>query len=127
VIQNPHNAEKYDVVWASWGADWPNASTDVPPLFDSRVNLSSESNGQDYGWYSNKSINAAIDAAYNETDTAKRNAMWGNLSEQLAKDVAYIPLNNRKFLRLHGSNLTNYTEVPATNGFADLGQVGTTG
>jgi peptide/nickel transport system substrate-binding protein len=29
VIQNPHNAAKYDVVWASWGADWPNASTVV--------------------------------------------------------------------------------------------------
>jgi peptide/nickel transport system substrate-binding protein len=127
VIQNPHNAAKYDVVWASWGADWPNASTVVPPLFDSRVNLSSESNGQDYGWYSSKSVNAAIDAAYNETDTAKRNAMWGDLSEQLAKDVAYIPLNNRKFLRLHGSGVTNYVESPATNGYADMGQIGATG
>ena len=40
VIQNPSNAKKYDVTWAGWGADWPSASTVIPPLFDSRVNLS---------------------------------------------------------------------------------------
>jgi peptide/nickel transport system substrate-binding protein len=49
VIHNPHNASKYDLTWAGWAADWPNASTVIPPLFDSRVNLSKQSNGQDYG------------------------------------------------------------------------------
>jgi peptide/nickel transport system substrate-binding protein len=127
VIQNPSNAGKYDLTWASWGADWPNASTDIPPLFDSRVNLSAASNGQDYGWYQSNSANQAMDAAYNEPDASKRNAMWGDLSEQLAKDVAYIPLVVRKFLRLHGSGVTNYAENPSTNGFPDLGQIGTTG
>jgi Bacterial extracellular solute-binding proteins, family 5 Middle len=38
VIQNPNNANKYDLTWAAWGADWPNASTNIPPLFDGRVN-----------------------------------------------------------------------------------------
>ncbi|HEY7049315.1 MAG TPA: ABC transporter substrate-binding protein [Jatrophihabitantaceae bacterium] len=127
VIQNPSNAQKYDLVWASWGADWPNASTVIPPLFDSRVNLSTASNGQDYGWYQSNAANTAIDAAYNEADASQRNAMWGDLSEQLAKDVAYIPLVSRKFLRLHGSNVTNYTEPAASNAFVDLGQIGTTG
>ena len=127
VIQNPKNAEKYDLVWASWGADWPNASTVIPPLFDSRVNISDASNGQDYGNYANDATNKAIDAAYNEPDAAKRNAMWGDLSEQLAKEVAYIPLVIRKFLRLHGSGVTNYTENEASNAFPDLGQLGTTG
>jgi peptide/nickel transport system substrate-binding protein len=127
VIQNPNNAKKYDLTWAGWGADWPNASTDIPPLFDSRINLSSASNGQDYGWYSSNKINSGIDAAYNEPDTAKRNAMWGDLSEELAKDVAYIPIDIEKWLRLHGSNVTNYTENSVTAGYPDLGQLGTTG
>jgi peptide/nickel transport system substrate-binding protein len=127
VIQNPSNASKYDLTWASWGADWPNASTVVPPLFDSRVNLSAASNGQDYGWYQSNSANQAMDAAYDEPDAAKRNAMWGDLSEQLAKDVAYIPLVVRKFLRLHGSKVTNYTENAASNAFPDLGQIGISG
>jgi peptide/nickel transport system substrate-binding protein len=127
VIQNPSNASKYDLTWAGWGADWPNASTVIPPLFDSRVNLSAASNGQDYGWYQSNSANQAMDAAYNEPDASKRNAMWGDLSEQLAKDVAYIPLDIEKFLRLHGSGVTNYAENPASNGYPALGQIGTTG
>jgi peptide/nickel transport system substrate-binding protein len=127
VIQNPSNASKYDLTWASWGADWPNASTVVPPLFDSRVNLSAASNGQDYGWYQSNSANQAMDAAYDEPDASKRNAMWGDLSEQMAKDVAYIPLVVRKFLRLHGSKVTNYTENAASNAFPDLGQIGISG
>jgi peptide/nickel transport system substrate-binding protein len=125
VIQNPKNAEKYDVTWAGWGADWPNASTVIPPLFDSRVNLSAASNGQDYGWYASDATNSAIDAAYNETDSTKRNAMWGDLDEALAKEVAYIPLDNVTFPRLHGSGVANYKEDAATNGYPDLGQVGT--
>jgi peptide/nickel transport system substrate-binding protein len=124
VIQNPNNAKKYDLTWARWGADWPNASTDIPALFDSRVNLSEGSNGQDYGYYDSDTFNKQVDAAYDEPDNAKRNATWGDLSEQLAKEVAYVPLDLVKFLRLHGSGVTNYQENPATNGFPDLGQIG---
>ncbi len=48
-IQKPdHN---YDVGWAGWGADWPSPMTVLPPLFDSRANITSGSLGQDYGKY----------------------------------------------------------------------------
>ena len=124
IVQNPANASKYDVTWGGWGADWPNASTVVPPLFDSRVNLSAGSNGQDYGLYDSKTTNTAIDAAYAEPDPTKRNAMWGDLDEALAKEVAYIPLDNVSFARLHGSGVTNYVESASTNGYPDLGQPG---
>jgi peptide/nickel transport system substrate-binding protein len=122
-VGNPHDSNKYDVVLGSWGADWPNASTVIPPLFDSRVNLSADSTGQDYGSYASDATNNAIDAAYNETDTAKRNAMWGDLSEQLAKECAYIALSNARFLRLHGSSVTNYHEDIATAGYPDVGLI----
>lgn len=124
IVQNPANGAKYDVTWGGWGADWPNASTVVPPLFDSRVNLSAGSNGQDYGLYESKATNAAIDAAYNEPDAAKRNAMWGDIDEALAKEVAYIPLDNVRFPRLHGSSTTNYLESASSNGYPDLGVIG---
>lgn len=124
IVQNPANASKYDVTWGGWGADWPNASTVIPPLFDSRVNLTSSSNGNDYGLYSSKTINAGIDKAYNTANAASRNAQWGDLDEALAKDVAYIPLDNTKFPRLHGSKVTNYVESASTNGYPDLGQLG---
>ena len=40
-----------DVLWRSWGADWPSITPVIPPLFDSRINLTENSNGQDYGNY----------------------------------------------------------------------------
>ncbi len=125
VIQSPENAKTYDLTWAGWGADWPNASTVIPPLFDSRVNLSSQSNGQDYGYYDSDATNAAIDKAYSTADAASRNAQWGDLDEALAKEVAYIPLDNTLFPRLHGSKVTNYVESASTNGYPDLGVIGT--
>lgn len=53
--------------------------------------------------------------------------MWGNLSESLAKEVAYIPLDIILWLRLHGSKVTNYTANSVSSGYADLGQVGVAG
>jgi peptide/nickel transport system substrate-binding protein len=52
--------------------------------------------------------------------------MWGDLSESLFTEVAYIPLAIQKFLRLHGSGVTNYQEDPASNGYPDMGLVGRT-
>jgi len=90
------------------------------------VNLSAGSNGSDYGYYDSKTTNAAIDAAYAETDATKRNAMWGDLDEALAKEVAYIPLDYGHFPRLHGSGVANYLESASMNGYPDLGQLGAT-
>ncbi|WP_375476968.1 ABC transporter substrate-binding protein [uncultured Jatrophihabitans sp.] len=124
IVQNPANASKYDITWAGWGADWPSASTVIPPLFDSRVNLSSASNGSDYGLYKSDYVNAQIDKAYATADATARNAIWASLDEYLAKQVAYIPLDVIKFPRLHGSKVGNYVESASTNGYPDLGQLG---
>lgn len=124
VVQNPDNAKKYDVTWAGWGADWPSASTDIPPLFDSRVNLSSASNGQDYGLYDSKEVNKAIDVAYAETDINKQAAMWGDIDEKLAKDVAYIPLAYEKFFLIWGSGIKGWIDNPSVADYPDLGSIG---
>jgi peptide/nickel transport system substrate-binding protein len=124
VIQNPANAQKYDVSWASWGADWPSASTVIPPLMDSRVNLSAASTGQDYGYYQNADVNKKIDAAYNTTDLTKQFAMWGDLDEQLAKDVAYIPMVYNKFFFIWGSGIKGWIDNVAFADYPDLGSLG---
>ena len=62
-VQNPSQSAKFDVMWAGWGADWPSGSTVIPPLFDSRLNLSADSTGQDYGWFKDDAINKPMDAA----------------------------------------------------------------
>lgn len=124
VIQNPANASKYDVVWGGWGADWPSASTDIPPLFDSRVNLTAASNGQDYGYYQDPAINKAIDAAYATTDITKQASMWGDIDEAIQKQGGYIPLDQEKFFLIWGSGVTGFIDNPATDDYPDLGSVG---
>ena len=70
-IQKPGSDS--DLIWGGWGADWPSISTVIPPLFDSRINLTKASNGQDYGNYKNDEVNAAMDAASAEIDLDKAN------------------------------------------------------
>ena len=124
VIQNPANAAKYDVTWAGWGADWPSASTDIPPLFDGRIQLNAASNGNDYGYYLNPELSTKIDAAFAETDLAKQAPMWGDMDEFLAKDVAYIPLQVQKFFLAWGSGVKGFVNNPSVSNYPDLGALG---
>jgi peptide/nickel transport system substrate-binding protein len=112
-----------DLIWGGWGADWPSISTVIPPLFDSRINLTKASNGQDYGNYKSDEVNAAMDAAAAETDIDKANQMWSDVDNMLAEDVAYIPLDTTKFYFLHGSNVENYVNAVGTFGYPDLGVI----
>jgi peptide/nickel transport system substrate-binding protein len=118
-IQKPGSDS--DLIWGGWGSDWPSISTVIPPLFDSRVNISKASNGQDYGNYDSDEANAAMDAAAAETDLDKANQMWSDLDNMLAKDVAYIPLDTTQFYFIHGSNVANYVNAVSTFGYPDLG------
>lgn len=124
VIQNPDNAKKYDVTWAGWGADWPSASTVIPPLFDSRVNLTSASNGQDYGYYQNDAVNKAMDEAFATVDLTKQAQMWGDIDETIAKDVGYVPLRLQKFFLIWGSGIKGWIDNPSTSSYPDLGSIG---
>jgi len=118
-IQKPGSDS--DLIWGGWGADWPSISTVIPPLFDSRINLTKASNGQDYGNYASDAVNSAMDAASAETDIDKANQMWSDVDNMLAEDVAYIPLDTTKFYFLRGSQLENYVNSISTSGYVDLG------
>jgi peptide/nickel transport system substrate-binding protein len=118
-IQKPGSDS--DLIWGGWGADWPSVSTVIPPLFDSRINISKASNGQDYGNYKSDAVNAAMDATAQETDLDKANQEWADIDKMLSDDVAYIPLDVSQFYFLRGSNIENYVNSSGTSGYADLG------
>jgi peptide/nickel transport system substrate-binding protein len=120
-IQKP--GSDTDLSWSGWGADWPSISTVIPPLFDSRINITKTSNGQDYGHYVNDDVNAAMDAASAEPDLDKANQMWADIDNTLAEEVAYIPLDVTKFYFLRGSNIENYVNAISTTGYPDLGVI----
>jgi peptide/nickel transport system substrate-binding protein len=121
-IQKPD--QKADIVWAGWGADWPSAITVTAPLFDSRPNLTKNSNGQDYGAYHSDEFNALVDQAQNATDLDQQTQFLQQADQVLAKDVAYIPVDNAIFYFLRGSGVKNYMNTAASNGFPDLGPIG---
>lgn len=121
-ISNPAMKDK-DAFYASWGADWPSGSTNMPPLFDGRVNLSPAGTNQDYGYYNNPEVNKAIDAAYLIADTDAREKAWGAIDEMIAKDGGVIPLVNQKFTFMRGSSVKGYEENFQFGGYVDLANI----
>ncbi len=113
-----------DVFWGGWGADWPSIATVIPPLFDSRINLTSNSNGQDYGNYRSETVNRLIDRAASQGSVTDQSEIYAQIDDQLGKDVAYIPLEVTRFYLIHGSKVTGYINNPATSGYPDLGSLG---
>src|SRR3954451_6283782 len=124
-IQKPGSDS--DLIWGGWGADWPSTSPVIPPLFDSRINLTKASNGNDYGNYQSDAVNTAMDAAAAEPDLDKANQMWSDVDNMLAEDVAYIPLDTSQFYFLRGSNIENYVNAVSTSGYPDLGVISVKG
>jgi peptide/nickel transport system substrate-binding protein len=121
-IQNPD--QKADVIWAGWGADWPSAITVTAPLWDSRPNLTKNSNGQDYGAYKSDEFNGLVDQAQAAADLDSQTTLLQQADQVLAKDVAYIPVDTAIFYMLRGSDVTGYHTSAASNGYPDLGPIG---
>ena len=122
VVQQPDKDSS--VMWAGWGSDWPSAITVTPPLFDSRPNLTANSDGQDYGAYKSDKFNALVDEAANATTLEEQTAALQEADKVLGEDVAYIPLEIAQFYFLHGSKVTGYTNTPASSMYPDLGPIG---
>lgn len=122
VIQKPNKDS--DVIWGGWGADWPSAITVTAPLFDSRINLTSNSDGQDYGAYKSDEFNKLVDQAQSASSLDDQTAALQQADTVLGQDTAYIPLEIAKFYFLHGSKVTGYTNTPASSMYPDLGPIG---
>ena len=59
-ISAPEMAKKVDVFWSNWAPAWASASTILPPLFESTINVTAEGPGRDYGYWADPETNAAI-------------------------------------------------------------------
>jgi peptide/nickel transport system substrate-binding protein len=122
-IATVQNSRGYDVMWAVGSAEWPSGSSVIPSLFDSRVNLTATSSGQDYGRFASPAFNAKIDAAALVPDASDREKAWGKLDEELSAQVASIPLTNQKSVFVHGAGVTSYIDNQALGGTVDLATV----
>ncbi len=111
---------KYDVFWANWAPDWPSASTVIPPLFDSRINLSRSGTGRDYGGFSNAKVNGEITRISTIANRAQREKAWGALDEKLTRAVVYVALAQRRVLYVSGSEVVGLRANEVSGGFVDF-------
>jgi peptide/nickel transport system substrate-binding protein len=122
-IASVQNSRGYDVMWAVGSAQWPSGSSVIPSLFDSRLNLTAGSSGQDYGRFASPAFSAKIDAAAMIPDAVRREKAWGDLDEELAADVAAIALTDSKSVFVHGAAVRDYIDNQALFGTVDLATV----
>ena len=102
-IDNVKN--QYDLTWGDWIADWPNASTVLPVLFDGRQIAKLPQSNQDLSYLNDPAVNAQIDKIAKMTDVKQADAAYGALDEQIMKDAAVVPLMYMNFSELGGSKV----------------------
>lgn len=117
------NSRGYDVMWAVGSAEWPSGSSVIPSLFDSRLNLTASSSGQDYGRFASSAFNAKVDAAALIPDASDREKAWGDLDQELSAHVAAIALTNSRSVFVHGAGVKGYIDNQALGGTVDLATV----
>jgi peptide/nickel transport system substrate-binding protein len=103
IVNNVKN--QYDLTWGDWIADWPNASTILPTLFDGRQIKNLPQSNQDLSYLNDPKINAQIDKIGRMTDIAQRDAAYGALDEQIVKEAAVVPLMYMNMSDVGGSKI----------------------
>ncbi|WP_427384880.1 ABC transporter substrate-binding protein [Janibacter sp. G56] len=121
---DPARAKQVDVFWSNWAADWASASTVLPPLFDSRINLTSKTSGRDYGYYDSDKVNRAFTRANAMADERKRVKAWQDVDVDILRDGGYIPLAQRRSLYLGGDRVTHFQGAEVYDGAVDLAVIG---
>lgn len=122
-IASVRKSRGFDVMWAVGSAEWPSGSSVIPPLFDSRLNLTTSSSGQDYGRFASPAFSARIDAVAMIRNAADREDAWGELDEELAANAVAIALTNSKSVFVRGAGVRNHIDNQALFGTVDLATV----
>jgi len=82
VVFDPQKAHEFGT--GGWGADWPNASTVIPPLF-------TQKGGWDLSQLDDAAFNQKVEAAQVELDRAKQSTAWQDLNKEAAQNMYVIP------------------------------------
>ena len=88
-----------------WGADWPDGFGFLSQIVDSRVIR--ETGGSSNTSVRIPEVDKLLDQAVNELNTAKRNAVWGQIDKRVMEEAVIFPGVYAKSLLMRGKNLTN--------------------
>jgi peptide/nickel transport system substrate-binding protein len=89
-----------------WGADWPSASTVIPPLF-------TEAGGWDLSRVDDPALTAAIKDVYATADRAEQARKWQALNRRAVENGWVIPTFFSRAYRIAGTNVGPIYQWPA--------------
>jgi peptide/nickel transport system substrate-binding protein len=95
----------FDLTISSWQPDFPSASGNIQPLFDSSQ---IGNGGYNLSRYSSTQADALIAQATKEVDPAKAGATWAHADRRILADAPVVPLIYTRNSFLHGSNVVNF-------------------
>jgi len=122
-ISDPKLATEVDLFWSNWAPAWASASTILPPLFDSSINITKVGPGRDYGYWDDKELDAQMAKVNTIADRATREKAWADIDASLMAKGAYIGLAERRALYIAGSDVRNLSANTVAGGvveFADI-------
>ena len=125
-ISDPKLAGEVDVFWSNWAPAWASASTILPPLFDSSINITSAGPGRDYGYWDDPDLTTRMATVQTVADRDEREQAWADIDESLLARGAYIGLAERRALYVSGSDVRNLSANTVNGGvveFADIAVV----
>ena len=125
-ISDPELAGQVDVFWSNWAPAWGSASTVLPPLFDSSINITKAGPGRDYGYWADRKLDAQMAKVQTIADRAAREKAWADVDRSLLARGAYIGLAERRALYIAGSDVRNLSANSIAGGvveFADIAVV----
>ncbi|HEU5270178.1 MAG TPA: ABC transporter substrate-binding protein [Jatrophihabitans sp.] len=113
----------YDLAMLGWLPDYPSATGNIEPLFDS----SQIGNGNfNCSHYSNPAVDKLIAQASAETDQATAQGLWQQADRTIMADAPVVPLLYARNAFLRGSDVANFFAPPYPP-YADMLVVGLAG
>jgi peptide/nickel transport system substrate-binding protein len=89
----------------SWAADWNDGFGFLSQIVDGRVIR--ETGGSSNLSVNIPEVNSMIDQAIAETDTAKRDALWGAIDKRVMEEAVILPGVWAKQVTVRSKNTTN--------------------
>lgn len=105
-----------------WGADWTDGFGFLQQIIDSRVIR--ESGGSSNVSVRIPDVDALIDKALGTTDTAARDAVWGDADKRVMEEAVVLPGVWAKVLHYRPTTLTNVFINDGLGGYYDYASIG---
>ena len=112
------------IAFGGWGADWPDGYGFLDELVAGNAIV--PAGNTNIGMLNDPVVNNLFTKAAGITDATQRNAIWGQIDQQVMKDAVIVPIVYAKALIYRPSTLTNvyFNQAYQLNNYAVKGVTG---